>query len=208
MSNYEQRAVVALQRIPNLGFRAEITRAIEAIADAHELIPAGNGTSETAGVQDGGFESTTPGAIPTLAAEIERRGHEICEDADKFMKRIRADIKQLHADSKRLRGAERKAPQDRPGRPSVVDHQMVAVAETLARQGATPTQIVRVLSVQFRCSEAALWDARNRGSLDDGATLDTMLYRAMYVGRAVVPGETSKGVEPSEIPDRWEGTTE
>ena len=177
----ESRVAAALARIPNSKLRGEIADAVEALADAIQFQPSGFGASELSGVQAGGFESSVPDGLRLLAAQVERKGRAVLQEA---VQRFRGELRRIHSEAGAFRGVAHVYERQGPGRPTVVTPEMLTEAHRCRSAGLTPDATVRALCEKFTASESALRSNLKRGAVPStgGPTAARLLHLAVYGG--------------------------
>ena len=149
--------------------RADTILALEALALATEMIPTGGGgTSE---VTAGGFESSPPGELNLLAAEVVREGH---ASMSKLIRHAATLRRKVHAERQmRFHMANAK------GRPPIVILEMVMVAKQLLLEGHSVTRTIQAIALEYSVSESALWKTRERGEAAALGSIEREWYEVL-----------------------------
>jgi hypothetical protein len=133
----------------------DIVLAVEALANAREMIPVGSGRSD---VHTKGYESSVPGELHLLAAEVLREGQRA--------------LRSIYQRQSRLNRHTAREAHGQHGRPCVLTPGMVHRAAELRATRHSITATVRLLAVEFDVSESALWKSRERGERSKVGTVE------------------------------------
>ena len=148
------------------------------------------------GVQAGGFESSVPDGLRLLAAQVERKGRAVLQEA---VQRFRGELRRIHSEAGAFRGVAHVYERQGPGRPTVVTPEMLTEAHRCRSAGLTPDATVRALCEKFTASESALRSNLKRGAVPStgGPTAARLLHLAVY-GGGMAPAANQRPADARE----------